>query len=79
MYPFSDPSDACWATKFFPDRFAMFIDVNIIMNIMKSVTAVSGMLRVIMLKRTLTIVIRLVRNCGRAWLIICLRVSMSFV
>ena len=44
-----------------------------------SVTSVSGMLRISIMLRILTIVIALLNSCGTLWLIIWRSVSMSFV
>ena len=47
-------------------------------TIIKVVT-VKGTLRIIMLTKTLTIVMTLLKHCGILWLIICLSVSISLV
>ena len=66
MKPFSLPRCRCCCPKYFPDCVATFPLVNRIPEVMTRVMAVSGMFRMHMLTKTLTMLVMEFISCGNA-------------
>ena len=79
MKPLSLPRLCCWATKFLPDREVTLPEQSSITPTIPMETQVRGGLRISIIDRILTTVIRLLSSWGILWLIIWRRVSISFV
>ena len=77
--PVTSARDICCRTKYFP-LFAPILPVtNSIRKMIRTARIVSSGLRTSMEIKVTTIVNSAISACGIAWLIICLRVSVSFV
>lgn len=68
--PLASPRAFCCFTKKFPESPATFLVTVIIIATMMRVVIVSGIFRISILTKTLTIVMALFSTCGILWLII---------